>query len=96
MSLSPRLRRVTSVLAVAAMLGLGTFGLLHLYEDVALLNTDRCLTCHVIVSSPTLTAAPATLGKPVMVLARLAVDSVAAPTLPLLAGPSARGPPSTS
>lgn len=96
MSLSARLRRVTSVVAVTAILGLGTFGLLHLYEDAALLNTDRCLTCHVIVSSPTLTAATTTLDKPVDVLVRLAADAVGTPILPLLAGPTARGPPRTS
>jgi len=84
-----------SIAAVAAILGLGTFGLLHFYEDTALLNTDRCLTCHVIVSSPTLTAATATLEKPVDVRVRLAADAVGAPLLPILAGPTARGPPST-
>lgn len=90
------MHRVVAAVAVAAILGLGTFGLFHLYEDTALASTDQCLTCHVIVSSPTLAAAPASLGKPVVVRVPLITHSVAAPTTPLLTGPSARGPPQHS
>jgi len=55
---TPRLRRWLAVLATAAVVGLGTFGLHHLYADG--LGHDAahdCFTCRVVASSNALTSA---------------------------------------
>jgi hypothetical protein len=88
-------RRWVAAVAMAALIGLGTFGLFHVYADTHSGDrlSDQCLTCRVVGSSITLASAKPSTAQPVIVgVAPLAAAGQSSAQA-FVAHPGSRGPP---
>lgn len=89
------LRRATATLAVLAVLGLGTFGLYHVYAE-ALVGNDlghECVTCKVVGSTRALVVSPSTTLQVVTVADSVILPESRLPGRRLAAARGSRAPP---